>query len=474
MSEYRLTGTLSFQLVSRTVGAIFVCLMIAFIGLYLAIERVIDSDLDDDMHEDIQEFRVVFSQGGDEAVIKEMIRETLGGDNKSVFLRYLDNNNQLLHSTNLQHWGEMQAEQSLVGRLAGISEATELTTVDIDAQEAGARIIIGRIGPDRVLQIGESLESRNDIMELLIGAFAFVFLSALPIAGFLGWIATRRAALGIKAVSDAARKIQGGNLSSRVAVGRQSDEIEYLAGSFNSMADRINSLINDMREMTDNIAHDLRSPIGRIRAIAETALTGEQSKENYQNSAEQCMGECDRLIKLINTSLDVAETEAGVAKLTIERVDLASLADEACALFHPVAEEKNIEFVMDFDRNKVISGDRNNLLRMLLNLIDNALKYTPTNGRIRVSVNSDSATQYLEVADSGIGIPDQDRNRVFDRFYRCDQSRTDEGCGLGLSFAQAVARLHGGEIRLRTDSVYQTVFRVSFTEPGLQTPGYGV
>jgi len=167
---------------------------------------------------------------------------------------------------------------------------------------------------------------------------------------------------------------------------------------------------------------------------------------------------------MINTTLDVAETEAGVAKLTIEPVDLASLADEACELFDPVADEKNIEFVRELDSNKVINGDRQTLLRMLLNLIDNALKYTPANGQVKVSVNSDSSVQYLEVADSGIGIPDSEKGRVFDRFYRCDQSRTDDGCGLGLSFAQAVAKLHGGEIMLRTDDAYRTVFRVSFSQ----------
>lgn len=464
MSEYRTTGTLSFQLVSRTVGAISICLAIAFVGLYVAIERVIDNDLDDDMLEDIQEFRVVYMQGGDEAVINEMMRETLGGDSESVFLRYLDADNQIVHSTDLQFWGDMHVERDLVNRLVANARSSEISNVSIDEQDTDARIIVGPIGPNRVLQIGESLESRNDIMELLVGAFAFVFLAALPMAGFLGWIATRRATRGIKAVSDAARGIQAGDLHSRVSINQQSNEIEFLASSFNSMADRINSLINDMREMTDNIAHDLRSPLGRIRAIAETALTGVQSKDNYRSSAEKCIGECDRLIKLINTSLDVAETEAGVARLTIEPVDLASLAYEACELFDPVADEKNIEFVKEIDRNKVINGDRQSLLRMLLNLIDNALKYTPDNGRVKVSVNSESDVQYLEVADSGIGIPDNEKGRVFDRFYRCDQSRTDEGCGLGLSFAQAVAKLHGGEIRLRTDSAFRTVFRVSFSQ----------
>jgi len=242
MSEGRTTGSLSFQLVSRTVGAISICLAVAFIGLYLAIESVIDGDLDDDMYEDIGEFRVVFAQGGDDAVINEMTRETLGDDSKSVFLRYLDGNNQLVHSTDMQHWMDVKTEHALVARLAATPAEAELTTVGIDTLDTDARIIIGHIGPDRVLQIGESFESRDDIMELLIGTFAFVFLAALPVAGVLGWMATRRATHGIKAVSDAAKRIQGGNLDSRVSIaGTQSNEIQFLANSFNSMANRINS-----------------------------------------------------------------------------------------------------------------------------------------------------------------------------------------------------------------------------------------
>lgn len=463
MHRQSITSSLSFQLISRTVGAISVSLAIAFLGLYLAIEHVIDKDIDADMHEDIHEFRAVFADGGDAAVIEEMTRETLGGESESVFLRLLDSNNTTIHNTDLQHWGIMPVGSSVFSRLAANADASILSTIEPERQDISARVIVGHLGPGRVLQIGESLESRDDIMELLLSAFAFVFLAALPVAALFGWMATKRATHGISAVSHAAAQIRGGNLNSRVTAAGQPGEIQFLADSFNSMASRINSLINDMREMTDNIAHDLRSPLGRIRAIAETALTGDQTSDNYRYASEQCIAECDRLIKLINASLDVAETEAGVARLTIEPVDLATLAEEACELFDPVADEKNIQLIKAFDNDSVINGDRQSLLRMLLNLIDNAVKYTPVNGQVKVSVAADEGQRYLEVADNGIGIPEHEKKRVFDRFYRCDQSRTDDGCGLGLSFAQAVAKLHGGQIVLHCDSVYTTIFRVSFT-----------
>lgn len=456
------TRSLAWQLISRTVGATAVCLTIAFLMLYWSIERVLDAEMDSDMHEDIREFHTVFKQGGDSAVIVEMKQETLADDSQSVFLRLLDEKNQPLYETDLTLWGAVVSDPATVGGLASGQIKPVLEDRNFKLQEAETRIITGQIGPQRILQIGESLESRDDIMEIVIGTLAFVYLLALPLSALLGWLATRRATTGIRAVSTAAGNIQYGKLGSRVVVQNQSNEVQLLADSFNSMAERINSLISDMREMTDNIAHDLRSPLGRIKVIAETALSGRQSSEVYRESAQHCITECDRLIKLINTSLDVAEAEAGVVRMNLSPVDLSSVAFEACELFDPVAEERNIDLVQQIDSSNTMEGDRQTLLRMLINLIDNAIKYSPNDGEVKVSLKSDTTSTILEVADNGIGVPENDRDKVFDRFFRCDQSRTDEGCGLGLSFARAVARLHGGEIQLRSNSNYKTVFRVSF------------
>lgn len=253
MFDYPSRHSLVFQLVSRIIGALFLCLAIAFIGLYWTIVQVIDRDLDVDMREDIAEFKVIFEQGGDSAVISEMARETPDGESQLVFLRLFSDDSTEIHSTDLRYWGTLDLSSELVHQL-GEGDPPDLRTISIERQGIKARVVTGRLGPDRVMQIGESMQARNEIMEVIMVALAFVFLLALPLAGFLGWMVTRQATDSIKRVSIAARDIQEGKLSSRVIIGNESSEIYTLGNSFNSMADRIDNLIMDMREMTDNIA----------------------------------------------------------------------------------------------------------------------------------------------------------------------------------------------------------------------------
>lgn len=459
MINYLQTMSLSAQLLTRCVGAIALCLFIAFVVVYMAVMNVLNIEMDDDLQEDILEFSGVVQEGNDDAVIAEISRETAGVDNKTVYLRLVDNNRQLIHASSGTYWDTPAWIES--PDLYNLDQTTVLRTLTIDSQESEARVIVSRISSDRILIIAESLESRDEIIELLLRSFVLVFLAALPIACLVGWLAIRRATLGIASVSVSALQISEGNLDSRAVVGSQPREVQVLASSFNRMADRVNGLITDMREMTDNIAHDLRSPLGRIRAISEATLTQATTTEQFQEAAERSIAECDRLIRLINASLDVAETEAGVFNLKLETLDLAELAEEACELFDPVAEQKNIQLTKEAVSGHLVSGDRQILLRMMVNLIDNALKYTPEYGSVRVSVDGVDNKKYIDISDTGIGIPAQERSRVFDRFYRCDQSRSDDGCGLGLSFARAVARMHNGDISLRSDTGYRTVFRVS-------------
>ncbi len=215
------------------------------------------------------------------------------------------------------------------------------------------------------------------------------------------------------------------------------------------MADRIRNLITEMREMIDNIAHDLRSPIARIRAISESALSTQGSINDYKTVAADTLEECDRLIKLINNTLDVAEAEAGIANSMKETIDLSKLTADACELFEPVAEQKNIDLTYKLAEDCHLTGHRQNLQRMLANLLDNALKYTSSAGKVGIVLESRPKAIQIAIADTGPGISKADQQRVFERFYRCDDSRgRSDGCGLGLCFARAVARTHGGEIFL--------------------------
>jgi signal transduction histidine kinase len=261
-----------------------------------------------------------------------------------------------------------------------------------------------------------------------------------------GWLMAQRALSGVNVIKKTALEISRGALNRRVPVTGRRDEIDQLAETFNGMVSRVQVLIEQMKEITENIAHDLRSPITRMRGVAEMALLKAHPDDEHAAMAGTIVEECDRLLAMINTTLDISEAEAGLAKLRTEELDLVRLLLDLADLYQPVAEERRIALSIDGPEISVVSGDRAKLQRIFSNLLDNALKYTGGGGTITIALGGDSHTAEITVADSGQGIEEIDLPHIFDRFFRGEKSRTEPGSGLGLSLAQALAILHGGTI----------------------------
>jgi heavy metal sensor kinase len=277
-----------------------------------------------------------------------------------------------------------------------------------------------------------------------------------------GWFMARRALSGVAMVTRTAQQISEQDLNTRVPVRHRHNEIDLLAITFNQMLDRVQTLVTGMRQMNDNIAHDLRSPITRIRGLAEVTLTGDPSREDFHQMTASTIEECDRLLDMINTMLAISRTEAGVGPVECRPVDMAALVKDACELFQPLAEDKSLIIEQRFNPAAIVRGDQHMLQRMVANLIDNAIKYTPEGGRITIALTLDADHRLgLTIADTGIGISRADQPKIFDRFFRGDQSRTHIGAGLGLSLAQAIARAHGGEIHVRSTPDKGSVFTVN-------------
>jgi heavy metal sensor kinase len=315
-------------------------------------------------------------------------------------------------------------------------------------------------GPGMVLQIGRSLKDNEELLEDIGQDFRPAIAIVLTLVALGGWFMARKALSGVKEVTQTAMAISDGAMERRVPLTGRGDEIDRLSQTFNHMLERIQSLIKEMREVTDNIAHDLKSPVTRIRGLAEVTLTTGRSLAEYQSMAASTVEECDSLLGMINTMLEISEFEAGVATLSITKVDISGLIKEACDLFQPLAEDKGLVIKSKVPPQCLLSGDKSKLQRALTNLLDNAIKYTPSGGTITASIEEGEKGVIIAVHDTGRGIAANDIPHIFDRFYRVDKSRSESGAGLGLSLVLAIVQAHGGDIEVDSSPDAGSTFTV--------------
>ncbi len=271
---------------------------------------------------------------------------------------------------------------------------------------------------------------------------AFIVL----VSCFLGWFMARKALSGVSELSRTAKAISNGAFDSRVPLRGNKDELDELAATFNSMVERVQVLIRGMKEVTDSVAHDLRTPVTRMRGLAEVTLTARRSSDEYEAMAGSIVEECDRLLGMINAMLEISAAESGIVPLLVQKVDIAEVARDACELLQPAAEDKGVTIAFEASGPACVDGDLQKLQRVLANLLDNAVKYTERGGQIEVSVTKDDSRVNILVRDTGIGIAEYDLSHIFDRFYRAEKSRSKPGSGLGLTLAKAFVGAHDGRI----------------------------
>ena len=443
----RFPNTLAFRLTFWYTLVVIVLITLAFGASYFLLKKTLNNNMDNDLREDIVEFKTLYKNEGLDGVKREINRDIKPGEEQNIFFQLFDKNGAQIYSPNSSHRWSLPENQDLIKQVFSTNKFV-FQSISVPGKEQEIKTIYDLISPDILLHTGESTENIQDIMALLSSVFITMLLMVVPLSSVIGWLMARHAVKGIKEVSRIASEIEKGKFERRVSVSSQGDEITQLVSTFNAMLDRIWGLISEMRKMTDNIAHDLRSPLARIRVISESVLSSDSSPQRFKSTASDTIEECDRLLQMINSILDVAEAEAGTRQLPKQQVDVSQLAQDACELFETIAEQKHIKLVCHLENNCYIDGNTQSLQRMLANLLDNAIKYTLANGQVDVVLSCSNQLIDIKVLDTGMGIPENDQARVFDRFFRCDQSRSQDGCGLGLSFSRAVARSHGGDINL--------------------------
>lgn len=295
------------------------------------------------------------------------------------------------------------------------------------------------------LLVGRSLQEPERMKTALSHAIA-IGLALTVLLGLAGGILTSRGFLQrIDAINRTMRRIMAGDISQRVVRRRDGDEFDQLAAGINAALDEIETLVGTLRTVTDNVAHDLRTPLHRLRSRIDVALLGEPDQDAYRRTLEETMADADRLLATFNALLTIAQADGGARANQLQPLDLTALTRDMVELYEPLAEDKGLSLTVAAGKPVMVPGDRHLLSQALANLIDNAVKYTPAGGSVTVTISDPPA---LVVADNGPGIPAEDRARVLEPFTRLDATRSTPGNGLGLSLVAAVARLHGATLDL--------------------------
>jgi signal transduction histidine kinase len=332
-----------------------------------------------------------------------------------------------------------------------------------DAFESRAvlEVASARLFDGTFLQVGKSNEIRVALLrqfQIVVGIVSILAL-AIGVAG--GLVLTRSTVQPIyDLIGVVGGIIRTGRTDTRVPErAEQVDAVDELSAQFNAMLDRINGLIAAMGQSLDNVAHDLRTPIARLRGIAERALQSADPAEQRE-ALSDCLEESDRILSILNTLMDISEAETGVLQLRRTHVPLAALLGEVVELYEDVADVKKVAVTLDTAQDADVDGDRDRLRQAFANLLDNAIKYTPPGGSVRVTVARDGQRALVTVQDTGAGISAEHLPRIWERLYRADSSRSERGLGLGLSLVKAFVEAHGGTVEAVSDPGRGSTFTV--------------
>ena len=295
------------------------------------------------------------------------------------------------------------------------------------------------------LLVGRDMQELDATRSLIVRAIAWGLAITVMMALAGGIMLSRRTMRRLEAINETSRRIMRGDLSRRVPTRSSDDDFDQLADNLNGMLDTIEELMEDVRRVTDNVAHDLRTPLTRLRNRLENLKSDNDADKS---SIEAALADADGLLDTFNALLRIASIESGRRRAAFKSIPLDDVVRDVTELYEPLAEQKQQKLDVSVSDDVRIQGDRDLLFQAFANLLDNAIKYTPQGGSIRVTLDDGASGPRIRIIDSGPGIPQQSRDQVFKRFFRLEESRHTPGNGLGLSLVEAVARLHNASIKL--------------------------
>jgi heavy metal sensor kinase len=420
-----------------------------FVVAYYLIDNLIEQREREIVRDRIQEYRAWYAEGGLRA-LKARFDQQSGKTKDIFFVRIVGPLNQVLFVSFPKGFKDVDDGQL---RAMPRTEEDLWLTIKDQAEKEAWTIGVATLPGGLKLQVGKSSTQAQELLSFFRTVFLMFSVPILLLGIIGGGLVTFRAIRPIRHLIQTVRDIlKTGKMSLRVPVRRERGEMVELVSLFNQMLDKNDSLIQAMHQSLDNVAHDLRTPMTRLRGVAELALQDARDQNACREALADCMEESERVLTMLNTLMDVAEAETGVMRLEMTEVSIPELIDSIIDLYEVVAEEKEILITRKLPQELILRADRTRFQQVIANLLDNAIKYSGQGGMIEISAQEEGDWAVISVSDQGIGIPPGDINRIWDRLYRGDHSRSQRGLGLGLSFVQAIVHAHGGTVSVESEA----------------------
>ena len=433
LPRLRLPAPIRVALISLAFGLVITVPVLLFV--YHQTDSLFEDRIHDRLDDNERDAMFVYSSSGAAALPAAIDQSTRTGELRGGVALLVDARGHKL-AGNLAGWPPILPTPSEWNEIRLFPEGQvrpDLFAIRTVALPGGERLLLGTT-------ISERERMRASLVEALLGAL----LLAVPLGLIGGWVVLKIAERRARAIGTVASRIAAGDFSHRLDEETGGEEFSMLASAINRMLERIEELVEQLRLVTDSLAHDLRSPLTRMRANMERAAATD--RERRQQALEAVSLDIDRMLRLISATLEISSTEAGAGKQHFEDFDLAQLLRDICEIYAPVAEERGMKMTVVGPSHLNYTGNRQSVGRAVANLADNAVKYGT--GAIELGASDEGEFLELWVADRGPGIPSDLREHALGKYRRLEEARTTEGSGLGLALAGAVARLHGGDIEL--------------------------